>query len=665
MQWERLAVIIALLISIVNGILALFIYQRRRQPGAKSFLGLMIAVMLYAFGYALELTGTTVAQVKLWLDVEYLGIAFIPFFWIAIVADYTGLEGRLKPLISTFLFSFSLLNLIMYCSNDLHHLFYSQLILEKHDAFTVAAFHRELWYWLNLAYMALSIFAGDIIFSQIKERVLPLFQKQINLLIIGSLIPWLGYILFILGVSPWGLDLNPFSFSLTGFVVAVGLFRYQLFELSPIARDKIFDTMRDGVLILDLQNRVADFNNAARNMLAVLNGASLGESASEVFQKYPAIQNQVLKDLGVIELDICHGTSRRYINSRLTLAQSGQDETIGKIITLSDITEEKQAQAYLVHAEKVAVLGKLAADITQELNTPLMAIKATAGEIEGSFDTLWHQIPAFFNGISEHRQQLFLKIFAQLREIPCLTTREERDSLRKLSAILQEQGLEGSFDIVRHFVKLGLAEDFVQFIPLLTDDRDAALLELILTIALQRRDARTIIQAEERTVKIVYALKSFSQLPDPDAEQPVLTDIQAGVEMVLRMYGNLMKNGITTMTNFQKVPAIKAYPDELQQVWTNLIYNAIQAIEGKGELMIEIEQDGDEIIVSFTDNGPGIPVDIIPRIFEPLFTTKKVGEGTGIGLNICKKIVEHHHGKINVQSKPGQTQFWVCLPVNH
>jgi two-component system NtrC family sensor kinase len=406
---------------------------------------------------------------------------------------------------------------------------------------------------------------------------------------------------------------------------------------------------------------VVDFNTAAQNLLPDLNSSWVGQPVKDVFQKYPLIQNQVLKNLKTIEFDAGMGTGRRSINSQLTLAQSEPSEPIGKIITLNDVTEQKQSQAYLVHAEKIAVLGQLAANITQEINDPLMAIKAAAEDIESSFDTLWQQIPELFGEMSEKRRGLFMTILNKLQNIPCLTTREERDSLRKLTPILQEYGWGDSHNISRRIIKLGLSEDFIQLVPLLQDERDTALLEFILVIALLRKDARTIIQAEERTAKIVYALKSYSQLPD--AEQPVLTDIQAGVETVLRMYGNLMKNGITTITRFQKVPAIKAYPDELQQVWTNLIYNAIQAMEGQGELMIEIEQDGDEVIVSFIDNGPGIPAEILPWIFEPLFTTKKVGEGTGIGLNICKKIIERHHGRINVQSKPGQTQFWVCLPV--
>jgi signal transduction histidine kinase len=661
MQWERLAVILSLSISIINGILVFFIYKRRQQPGAKGFLGLIIVITVYSFGYGFELAGNTVSQVKLWLNFEYLGITFIPFFWIAVVSDYAGLESRIKPLILAVLFTFSTTNLIIYLTNDIHHLFYSQLILKRHGAFVVAAFQREPWYWVNLAYIILSLFAGDIILLLKKERTVPLFHTQVNLLIFGSLIPWFGYILFVLGVSPWGLDLNPFSFSLTGLITAWGLFRYKLFDLSPIARDKTFETMRDGVLILDLQNRLVDFNNAAQNILTELKSSLLGYSVADAFQNYPELKNQILEHLEFTEFDIRTGKSRIYINSQIILVLSELKEPIGKIIFLSDVTEQRQSQAYILHAEKIAVLGRLAFNITRELNTPLMAIKATAEDLERSFDSLWRQVPELFGEMSENRRQLFLEIINKLRDIPYLTTREERDSLRKLSPVIQQLELKDIDNIARYFVKLGIADDFIRFAPILGDRKDTALLEFILVMALQRKDARTISVAEERTAKVWYALKSYSKTPE--VQRPVLTDIQAGVEIVLRIYGNLIKNGVKTITYFEKVPQINACSDELQQVWTNLIHNAIQAMGGKGELMIEIQQKADEVIVSFTDTGPGIPAEILPQIFEPLFTTKKAGEGTGIGLTISKRIVERHGGKIMVQSKPGRTQFSVCLPL--
>ncbi len=659
-----MAAVLSLIISIVNGILALFIYQRRRQPGAKGFFGLMIAIMIYSLGYAFELAGNTIPQSKICLNFQYLGITFIPFFWIAITTDYAGLEGPVKPWVYMVLFLFSTTNWVLYLTNDLHHLFYSHLTFVKHGNLMVTTIQRGLWYWINLAYLVLGILAGDIIFLQIRERMIPLFCKQINLLMIGSFIPWIGYTFFVLGLSPWGLDLNPFSFSLTGLVVGMGLFRYRLFDLSPIARDKMFETMRDGVLVVDLQYRVIDFNHAAQSMFPELKNSSIGWNVTEVFQQKPVLIDQVLDNLECNEFSMGDGRDLKYIHSQLSVALSDNREPIGKILILSDVTGQKQTESYRLHAEKMAVLCKLASNITQELNLPLTIMKTNAEDIAHSLDLLWREIPFFLDKMSRERKELFLEILQKLQTLPFLTTREERDGLRKLTPFL-EHGIirmNEPNSIIRYMVKLGLADDLSRLIPILQEPEDAALLEFILTVALERRDVRTIIQAQERTMKIVYAFQNYSEQPKRDL--PVLTDIRSGVETVLQMYGNLIKNGIKTVTDFENIPSVMGYPDQLQQVWTNLIHNAIQAMEGKGELAIGVHRNETEVMVSFTDNGPGIPDAILPRIFEPLFTTKKVGEGTGIGLAICKEIVERHKGRIIVRSNPGQTTFSIYLPLD-
>ncbi|MCS7298065.1 MAG: ATP-binding protein [Bacteroidia bacterium] len=111
------------------------------------------------------------------------------------------------------------------------------------------------------------------------------------------------------------------------------------------------------------------------------------------------------------------------------------------------------------------------------------------------------------------------------------------------------------------------------------------------------------------------------------------------------------------------MPQLYLFTDEIGQVWTNLIQNAIQAMQGQGELWIQAQRVGDELQVAFIDTGPGIPPEILPRIFEPFFTTKAKGEGTGLGLDICRRIVEKHQGRITVESRPGRTQFVVHLPL--
>ncbi|MFQ3584917.1 MAG: ATP-binding protein [Cyanobacteriota bacterium] len=116
--------------------------------------------------------------------------------------------------------------------------------------------------------------------------------------------------------------------------------------------------------------------------------------------------------------------------------------------------------------------------------------------------------------------------------------------------------------------------------------------------------------------------------------------------------------------DFQPLPEILCYPDELNQVWTNLIHNAIQAMEGKGQLQVRAYPQGSEAVVEIIDSGPGIPAELRERIFEPFFTTKPAGEGSGLGLDIVRRILDKHQGRIEVESQPGRTCFRILLPLS-
>ena len=141
-----------------------------------------------------------------------------------------------------------------------------------------------------------------------------------------------------------------------------------------------------------------------------------------------------------------------------------------------------------------------------------------------------------------------------------------------------------------------------------------------------------------------------------------MVDLQESLETVLELYNSQIRQGVELERSFQSVPLVAAHADQLIQVWTNLIHNAVQAMDGKGKLHLATHQHAGQIVVSVTDSGPGIPADVQEKIFEPFFTTKARGEGSGLGLHICKEIISRHDGKIQVSSLPGRTTFNVWLP---
>jgi signal transduction histidine kinase len=156
-------------------------------------------------------------------------------------------------------------------------------------------------------------------------------------------------------------------------------------------------------------------------------------------------------------------------------------------------------------------------------------------------------------------------------------------------------------------------------------------------------------------------LKSYSHLDQEAAA--TACDLHEGLDSTLALLDHLFGHGITVLRNYGAIPRVPAYVDELNQVWTNLIHNAVQAVNGNGTVVIETAREGDGVVVRIIDDGLGIPADAMPHIFEPFFTTKPKGEGTGLGLRIVRDIVAKHAGRVHAESRPGRTCFSVWLPL--
>jgi signal transduction histidine kinase len=327
------------------------------------------------------------------------------------------------------------------------------------------------------------------------------------------------------------------------------------------------------------------------------------------------------------------------------------------------LVERNQAEAQLVHSEKMASLGQLIAGVAHEINTPIGAIKSSGRNISEAIDSSLLALPRLLDELDPEHRSLFAGLIerASTPRAP-LSTREERTLVRELTAKLEALG----FDHPRHraglLVQLQAHEDIDTVLPLLRHPAIDRVLETAHGVATITTNADNINTAVDRVAKIIFALKSFSRFGGVQVWTEA--DLAEGLETVLTIYQNQIKHGTELVRRYEELPPVRCLPDELNQVWTNLVHNALQAMDHKGMLTVGLRREGDDVLVSVADTGCGIPEEIRGRIFDAFFTTKAAGEGTGLGLDIVRKIIDKHQGRIDVESEVGRgTTFTVRLPI--
>jgi signal transduction histidine kinase len=328
----------------------------------------------------------------------------------------------------------------------------------------------------------------------------------------------------------------------------------------------------------------------------------------------------------------------------------------------------KNAQQAIGQRERLLALGSLSAGLTHELNNPAAAAVRATASLRERVAGMRHKLGLIAGGKWDRTTlETLIKLQEEAAErVPKALALSPLDASDREDAItdwLDDHGCSESWMLAPTFVAAGLDVEWLDHVEATVDPStlEAALRWLNYTV-----DTELLMnEIEDSTTRIstlVGAAKQYSQL---DRAPYQVVDVHELLDSTLLMLSGKIPPGINVVKEYdQSVPSIPAYAGELNQVWTNLIDNAVSAMAGSGTLTVRTGMDRGQVFVEFGDTGPGVPPEIKNRIFEPFFTTKPVGEGTGLGLDISWRIVvKKHHGDLSLESSPGDTRFRVLLPV--
>jgi signal transduction histidine kinase len=316
--------------------------------------------------------------------------------------------------------------------------------------------------------------------------------------------------------------------------------------------------------------------------------------------------------------------------------------------------------------EKMVSLGKLSAGLAHELNNPAAAMARSASALKKNLSFTpdrFKKVMAIQLSLQkvDYINQLMYDHIAQGPTLSMLARSQREDELLDF---LEASGVADAMDLAPPLADFGFTQADLATIAQVVGQADLeAVVSWVVNNLVTERTVREIEQVAQRIAQLTGAIKSYSYMDRDAGLAP--TDLREGLQSTLVLLGHKLKAKQVELALEvpPDMPRVPGYGGELNQVWTNLIDNALDALPPGGHLRIRTWQERGFALVEVEDNGPGIPPGVINQIFDPFFTTKPIGQGTGLGLDIVQKIVRHHRGKITVSSVPGRTVFQVCLPL--
>ncbi|KUO70703.1 MAG: hypothetical protein APF77_01145 [Clostridia bacterium BRH_c25] len=326
---------------IITALLGLIALQRSVNRGAVAFACLMFGAALFSFCYIFKASSLSIYKAYFWLKAVYIGIASIPVFWYIMIYQYTGEKSELSNKVIERLFIIPLITLFLLFSNTYHDLYYSNLMLTRPGLISMIHFEKGPWYWVHLVYSYTLFISGYVRLLKEWWYSDKIYRSRLGIFLAGAVAPWFANILYHMRRTPQGIDFSPASYAIAGLIFAWGIYRYGVFELIPIARDNVFEAMRDGVIVFDLRNRVVDFNLEAKNIMKDITDLEIGLTFNKELEGYFDISSTTMPGLcEQREVKITVKNEMIYYSCILSQIMNKKKDVVGKTLIMRNITDQ-------------------------------------------------------------------------------------------------------------------------------------------------------------------------------------------------------------------------------------------------------------------------------------------------------------------------------------
>ena len=683
--------------------IAAYAVLHRRVRSAGWYALLLVAIAHWSIAYAWELTAGEIEFKVLVLKIKYLGVCAIPALWIGFVLDFVGADpARIRRAVRA-IGAFSAALLILAWTDGWHHAFWGPITVDTTGAFDLLI-GRGPGFYVNIIFTYAALWAGIGILATRAFQSPYLYARRCGILIAATLLPWLGNLIFLMEAdSVAHLDPTPFLFACTGVGAVVAVFHYRMLDPIPALSDARVENLGDGVLVVDPQGRLADLNGAAQ--------AILGRQASEMAGTPldHALPGWTLSRLTAggedLTLTTAGGAGRTFETQAIAI-EGGIDGPAGYMVLLHDVTERRAAAATIRESEqryrqlvenahdliftcdlgghvrsinraglaatgfaRDEIVGLSIPDlVTAETRPRFMELLRAAGD-GGALAP----IEIAITGKNGRRVPLEVAAWIQGADGPNrtiqaigrdLTTRERyEDQLR------QSQKMEAVGKLAA-----GIAHDFNNLLTAILGFTDIAERPLPADSA-SRPPLAQIRRSGQQAAALTRQLLAFARR---QILQPVVLDLNSAISDLGTMLSRLLGEDVTICYSLaHDVRRVRVDLAQIQQVIVNLAVNARDAMPRGGELRIETTNlaigatpqpavslpAGTYVSLSVSDTGEGIPDDVLGHIFEPFYTTKAMGQGTGLGLATVHGIIKQSGGDILVRTATGRgTTFTIYLP---